>query len=133
MTFNLAIGNEMETALDAGTTIEQRGKAYLQSWAEKTRGGVHLGLPTSSVEQRGDRGGVMSAATDLTLEDEITDRAVARMALKQGGIHYRVIDLWFKRGLAMPQMMKALRVSRSEGYRMLNKACGKFWRVRQGL
>lgn len=104
----------------------------LKSWAIKTRG-MNLGYPTCSAEYRINTGGVMSASTDLTAEDERTDRAVAVLKLRHKKIHYRMIDLWYLKGLKMDTIIEMLHVSRSNGYVKLRDAEERFWRVRQGL
>jgi hypothetical protein len=117
--------------------IEGEGDYFLAEWARWTRGGVRLSYPSRSVTEKANEGGIMAGSprppTEMPEEVALTDKAIARLELRNRSLLRWAIELHYERSLPVAGMALEMRCCKSEAHKLLKRAQRSIYTLRESL
>jgi hypothetical protein len=119
------------------SAIVKEADFELARWAKWSRMGICLGLPTRSVTEKANEGGITRGTPrpPTTMPDGValSDRVIGIMEKQNHAFLRKVIKLHYERGLPQEGICVALGLSRGQCYRAMRQAKVTFWRIRDSI
>ena len=118
--------------------METVADSYLAEWARWAGNESHLlGYPREWVTGKAAEGGINAGSikppVQIPMEVATTDLAVATIRHKHRSVHWHVIRIRYLERSPIEGVMRAMRVSRTQAYRVLGRAQRALYLAREAI